>query len=167
MRKSTMTAVAVLALCGQAFAQVPEDGSYFCTVESSGGLSFNNSEKRWEGTRFKSTERFVLKLHMTGKRTVPHLFDKNRTDQVYDYDVWLTQAGKSSPSRCFGMYPTPFSEKVVVRSVTRILCNSSLTEYQFNLETNRFLSAYLRGFVDGEDNNDNTPAVSAGTCTKI
>jgi hypothetical protein len=40
-------------------------------------------------------------------------------------------------------------------------------DYQFNLRTNRFLGAYLEGYVDGKDNNDDTPFVSGGTCSKI
>jgi hypothetical protein len=39
--------------------------------------------------------------------------------------------------------------------------------YQFNLMNNRFTSYYLQGYVDGVDNNNNAPAVSGGTCTKI
>ena len=40
-------------------------------------------------------------------------------------------------------------------------------DYVFSLKTNRFLSIYSIGYMDGEDSNENTPSVSGGTCTKI
>ena len=40
-------------------------------------------------------------------------------------------------------------------------------DYVFSLKTNRFLSIYSIGYMDGEDRNENTPSVSGGTCTKI
>jgi hypothetical protein len=45
--------------------------------------------------------------------------------------------------------------------------SASMSEYTINLVTNRFFAAYLQGYIDGKENNDNTPAVLAGTCTKI
>ena len=36
-----------------------------------------------------------------------------------------------------------------------------------NLVNGRFVSAYLQGFIDAEDNNQNTPGVSGGIWTKI
>ena len=46
----------------------------------------------------------------------------------------------------------------------RFRCLGVRHDYRFNLENNRFL---LFGYFDGADNNENTPAVTGGTCTKI
>ena len=50
--------------------------------------------------------------------------------------------------------------------LVHVACGS-LPSYQFNLTNNRFLSIYDFGYIDGRDNNDETPSVSGGTCTKI
>ena len=52
-------------------------------------------------------------------------------------------------------------------NLVRMRCYSGTSDYQFNFENNRFLQGYLHGYVDGKDNNDDNPAVSAGVCTKI
>jgi hypothetical protein len=45
-------------------------------------------------------------------------------------------------------------------------CATALFEYKFNLKNNRFLRAYLVGYVNGMNENSNTPYVSGGTCIK-
>ncbi len=37
----------------------------------------------------------------------------------------------------------------------------------FNKETLRFADYYAFGYTDGVDNNDNTPAVTVGKCTRF
>jgi hypothetical protein len=46
-------------------------------------------------------------------------------------------------------------------------CSASLKDYVFNLKQGRFLAVYAVGYVNGFDNNDNTPAIDGGRCTKI
>jgi hypothetical protein len=35
----------------------------------------------------------------------------------------------------------------------------NITDYIFNLTNNRYLSAYMYGYVSGKDSNDDTPMV--------
>jgi len=39
--------------------------------------------------------------------------------------------------------------------------------YVFNPFTNRFFHIYTAGYISGLDNNDDTPYMAGGTCTKI
>ena len=40
-------------------------------------------------------------------------------------------------------------------------------ELKVSLENGRFLQTYSSGYVDGANNNDNTPHVEIGTCSKL
>jgi hypothetical protein len=46
------------------------------------------------------------------------------------------------------------------------LGRTALFEYKFNLKNYRFLRAYLAGYVNGMNENSDTPYVSGGTCIK-
>jgi hypothetical protein len=86
------------------------------------------------------------------------------------YVVTLTDKGKSNRIPCYddGNANTEFRYAIKLGSNYRVSCSSALTDYRFNLKTGRFLSGYLEGFVNGgEDAKSDTPALTAGTCTKI
>ncbi len=46
-------------------------------------------------------------------------------------------------------------------------CNKILGEFNFNIKTRRYISTYVAGYIDGSNNNDNTPAVEIGVCSKL
>lgn len=46
-------------------------------------------------------------------------------------------------------------------------CTTILEEFRINVKTLRMMKVYAIGFIDGQDNNDNTPAIMVGTCSKI
>ena len=46
-------------------------------------------------------------------------------------------------------------------------CVTITEDFVVNIKTLRFLRIYPLGYVSGQDNNDNTPSVSGGTCTTI
>jgi hypothetical protein len=48
-----------------------------------------------------------------------------------------------------------------------IFCDSGLYKVRMNKKTLRVLFAYLAGYEDGNDNNDNTPTIGIGTCTPL
>ena len=39
--------------------------------------------------------------------------------------------------------------------------------YKFNMKAGRFVEAYLMGYVNGRNTNDDTPVLSGGVCKKI
>jgi hypothetical protein len=48
-----------------------------------------------------------------------------------------------------------------------LVCRTEFYDYKFNLKASRFDEAYLIGYVNGHDTNDDTPVVAGGVCTKI
>lgn len=145
-------------------AQDFKDASYFCTVEMAGGISYDGSSKRWQSTIFNPSGKFVLRLKFEHAK-MEKLFSFSELEKVGYYSISMTNAGTNSPSVCrrYGGDTTPH---VQIRD-GYFYCSRNLTDYKFNLRTNRFVSSYMVGYIDGEDKNDNTPAITAGTCTKI
>jgi len=156
---------AILIACvplSTANAQLVKDASYFCVAEVVGGLAYDAGMKKWIATSFRAEKKFVLRLKFLTNRVEKSVFNQDET--VYDYNVTITEAGSNFAGPCLGRG----QKHVTVRPLGWLLCHGAdLHEYRFDLDTNRFLAAYLHGYIDGKDNNNNTPAVLGGTCTKI
>jgi hypothetical protein len=45
--------------------------------------------------------------------------------------------------------------------------DGGLTTWRMSKKTLRFMAVYLYGYVDGKDNNDNTPALYIGKCSAL
>ena len=50
--------------------------------------------------------------------------------------------------------------------VDAVVCAAKRHRITFNLDSNRFISVFLLGYVGGIDGNDNMPTMSGGTCEK-
>jgi hypothetical protein len=161
--KAVMLAAGFVA-AGMACAKADEkEVSYFCTSEFAGGLAYNDVSKKWEGTTFRTRDRFVLKL-----RLVDSGVDQYGSSQ-FKYSIYLvtvTLAGTNDAGQCVkdGMGDP---RRIRVWESGIVECEANVTFYKFNIRNNRFIAAYLHGYVDGADNNKNTPSVDGGTCTKI
>jgi hypothetical protein len=142
-------------------AQSDKSVSYFCATDSAGGLWFNSSSKKWEGSTFRGNEKFVLRLKFLRSRTQKNTF--NVDEAVTDYEVTATQAGENFAAPCLGGNKT----EVTVDQYGMVECEWAMGELRFNSRNNRFILAYLRGYINGKDNNDDTPSMSGGICTKI
>ncbi len=46
-------------------------------------------------------------------------------------------------------------------------CNKIFGEFHFSTKTRRYISTYIAGYIDGRNNNDNTPYVEIGVCSKL
>ena len=132
----------LLAASSNALGFERRDGAYYCTVQFSGGIAYNESLKRWQGTSFQPSGNFVVRLKYLKSRTV-NVTDKFSYD-IDDYDVHITDEGANGYLHC-----------------------GAITNYEFNFKNNRFLEVYAVGYVNGVDKNGDTPSVSGGTCTKI
>jgi hypothetical protein len=131
---------------GSAFAQ-SKDVAYYCVSEVAGGLWYNEKTKKWEGVSFRPESKFVLKMIFLHS----------------NYDVTVTEAGKEYNLRCSEHY----GKLGVGDQYKSFSCTTAVHDYRFNFVTNRFLAIYAHGYVDGKDNDDNTPGIEGGTCTKI
>jgi hypothetical protein len=165
MRKSFMLAALCVPLgCSSATAEVAQkDAAFFCVAEIAGGISYDEFSKKWHGAVFQTTEKFVLRLKFAGTQKGVLSYDK---DTIYNsFSITVTESGSN--------YATPCNESGADKSTVRIgnypgfTCFAGYSEYTVNVANNRYLKVYDIGYTDGKDNNDNTPAVSGGTCTKI
>jgi hypothetical protein len=132
-------ALILAAASTAAFAQ-SKQASYSCVAEAAGGVAYNPVTKKWEGTAFDvaaDSSRFVLRL-------APN-------------KLTITPSGSSSVNECV--------ESSGRKYEWSIRCTAALTDFVFDLGSNRYLAAYLVGYVGGDNNG--TPSVTAGTCKKI
>jgi hypothetical protein len=138
-----------------AFAE-GRDAAYFCVQEAAGGLWYNTGTKKWEGAIFRPDNKFVLRMKYAATRT-------SDREAVSLFRITVTPSGSNYASPCVE-FP---SDTVELSSTGWMRCNANVTDYQFNINTNRFLAMYAVGYVNGRDDNSDTPSVSGGTCTKI
>jgi len=134
------------------FAQQTKEGAYSCAAESSGGIFYNDRTKKWEGTGFRPLSKFVLKLKYV--RT---------TADGDEYAATITPGGRNDALPCLS-YRTQLAR---INELGFLVCRTEFYNYKFNLKAGRFVEAYLMGYINGQDINDDTPLVSGGVCTKI
>jgi len=154
-----------LAMPSMALGLERRDGAYYCTEKFSGGVQYNKTLQQWEGTSFVPGKGFVVKLSF--RETVKNTLG---TDEDA-YDVTITEEG-TSPTRfngCVVLARLPSEpQPPLIDEFSDLSCTdeAGLTVYKFNFRTRRFLKIYTAGYLFG-DNNDDTPAISGGLCTKI
>src|SRR5690242_6777421 len=97
MRNAILSACSLIALTtNQLCAQQARDASYYCTVEASGGVYYESSQKRWLGTAFRPSGNFVLRLK----------FKYSKKDNLIPgqelpfFSVTLTDAGTNDGHTC-------------------------------------------------------------------
>ena len=75
------------------------------------------------------------------------------------FRVTTTDAGSNNINLCRDTSDNGY----VTSTFGEIRCTVNATYLVVGRETNRFLLAYSHGYVRGEDNNEDTPAITAGT----
>jgi hypothetical protein len=153
------TSVICLALPAATQAQEPRDTAYRCTEEFSGGLAFDAANDRWRGNTFRVAEKFSLQMTFMGSSVRKTTAGENR--RVSEFDVYIADATGRNPQPCFGGEGRPVGVEF-----GQLACKRGLYDYKFNLTTNRFLYSYTVGYLDGRNNNENTPHITGGTCTR-
>ncbi|SFL38498.1 hypothetical protein SAMN05216302_10744 [Nitrosomonas aestuarii] len=119
-----------------------DEAAYLCVVEESTGFHFENG--KWGRAHFNvSEEKFIIR--------------KIKPDELYfnkDHPYGVYRLGKNSASlRC--------------KAGKNIVCDAGLGELLFSPESGRFIKTYPIGYWDGSDNNEDTPNISRGRCSKI
>lgn len=149
-----------IGLAGAAHAQAP-DAAYFCREEFIGGLTFDSTSRQWRGAVFTNLRNFVLRLKSAGQT--------GDGKYVLDtFNVTATREGAKVSADCLDLSKDVSAmDRIVVGKNNILRCFAGATEYQFNRANNRFLATYAYGYVNGADNDDDTPYVSGGRCTKI
>ena len=111
--------------------------SYLCVSEASGGVSYDSSTQKWRGAVFRNDEKKFLITKKDNKWT-------------------MKEFGKSFETDC--TQPNEFGV---------MSCNKILGDFNFSTKTRRYLSTYIAGYIDGSNNNENTPNIQIGICSKL
>ncbi|MCZ4270884.1 hypothetical protein [Maritalea porphyrae] len=135
-------------------------GVYFCRDTAVGGISFDATSDMWRSTKFKADDEFFLRAIPTSEKITP----KDTKSAYQKYEISLKPTGFETYTDCSND-ASIFSDLNVYGPV--VWCRAFLSRYNFNFENGRFSSAYQIGYVSGDDNNKNTPAISIGTCDWI
>jgi hypothetical protein len=132
---------------------------------SIGRVVDDESLKKWASAKFRCGKGFMLKLQLLRSAKEKMYESAPQPTAVNRFSVTVTEAGSNTDRPCKD--PRDYNSPVSIWGDGWMRCESSLTEYRFNPVTNRFLAAYLQGYIHGEDNNNDTPNITAGICTKI
>lgn len=148
-----------------AFGWQKREAAYYCTVKFAGGLEYNNALKQWQGAILKLSRNFVMKLtfHQTLKVQTHDRdeYDKGQTDNRDEYDVTITEEGDGPVSCLENGEKLPSINKYAFLECSRM----GLIEYKFNFINHRFIEIYKGGYINGADDDNDTPKVSGGLCT--
>jgi hypothetical protein len=169
-QKIIYSACIALAVPSMALAFERPEGAYYCTVKFSGGVSYNSTFQQWQGVIFSPDGNFVLKLDFID--TVKTPFD-GISDERAEYSAIIRKEGDSLSYPCFSkdvpLAANNSDKKSAYLELGKLDCDIQvgLYEVKINFENHRFLKIYKAGYLDGRDNNANTPSISGGICTKI
>lgn len=141
------TILAALLLCS--ISSTAADG-YICVTEVATGVAYDENRKAWRST------------HFTNRPT--YIFRKLKKDEKVRYRLSATElpwgvfeTGES--------YPKAYCEDFGIGTV--LDCGRFIEKFRMSKETLRFIGYYMFGYVDGVDNNDNTPAILIGKCSPL
>lgn len=143
-------------------------GSYFCTADAVGGVRFNEGTDKWESYRFSAASKYIINI--SANMEVKDTYD----DKVRQtYFITFSEHGSSTDNittKCF----TNSNQLRELNPISHFIsdngffsCRLWVGELKVSLENGRFLKTYSSGYVDGVNNNDNTPHVEIGTCSKL
>lgn len=84
-----------------------------------------------------------------------------------DGGKWLISLENGGKATEFGREYSLFDNEDCQTFTTFISCHNNFGHMKMATDTLRFSTSYTHGFVDGTENNDNTPTISIGTCAKM
>jgi hypothetical protein len=153
----------VLAMTSMAFGGQKRDGTYNCTVKYAGGLEYNNALKEWQGAILKPSRNFVMKLTFRQAVKVQDHDENNKgqTEDHDEYDVAITEEGDASVSCLESRDKLPSINKYGFLECSRM----GLIDYKFNFINHRFIEIYKGGYINGANDNSDSPKLSGGLCT--
>jgi hypothetical protein len=111
--------------------------SYLCIADATTGFRYDNNSKEWVKTSFKTADE-------------KYILKKNQEGWE-----WLEFGSKT------GMQCGEINEYGWLH------CTLWVGSLKFNKNNLRYLRTYDAGYVDGKNNNDNTPVISIGKCSPL
>lgn len=140
MKYLAIVLAAVLTMCA---TSIIAEERYLCEEVSAGGVQYNTTSQQWVGTSFIVNGKYII------SEPAPELwFGKN--------SFVVTKIGDEIPS---WYCKQPFNTDGYLN------CQRDLGDFTLNKNTLRFMRFYNFGYLNGIDDNDNTPAVVIGVCS--
>ena len=110
---------------------------YLCVSEAAGGVSFDQTQKKWKGTTFRNSNEKIL------------IYKKN--------NQWTMKKFASTvENKCTSPNEYGF-----------MFCDIFGGELKLSIKSGRYMSTYIVGYIDGKDNDENTPHIEIGVCTAL
>ena len=142
MKKIIITTIALV----YASAVIGQE-AYICLPSVISGFHFKSSSGNWEQSRFRiGDKKKILK----------------KTDNKWE---WKAFGEKYSFSTCGDS--TESTPTDGFNSAGFIFCDLLGGHLRMNKNSLRYIETYEIGYVDGKDNNDNTPYIEIGTCSPL
>jgi hypothetical protein len=166
--KAFLTTVIVALILSQpclALKLEPKDASFSCAVKFSGGIAVNEMSKRWDSVHFTPVPIRSLVVNLQFVSVDFRKDGRGEDELVLSYRVTVAAERNQYPTAPW--FPGECKTNISVRPDDPwFTCSSGPSHYSVNLGVNRFIASYMAGYVNGSDNNDDTPSVSAGSCYK-
>jgi hypothetical protein len=144
------SAILVITLFGTAMASSTyAHDAYLCIAEASGGVGWNKTEGKWEGSGFPTGEKYIF------RRAKP----EDGITWEPRVGVWgLFELGHKNPlAYCYNEFPENQYQT----------CDDHLWILEISLETLRFKLYYPGNYTDPKNEGSDTPTVTVGTCSPI
>ena len=132
--------------------EAEDSDSYICVADQTTGFTFEQGT--WKSTNFKEDRKFLFKREVA-QHDGPNW---NSGDKIWS----MSELGQENSSMLCSDKVNLSSGPIVLDD---IVCHG-FTNVKFNKKSLRVLLSYFVGFTDG-DNNDNTPTITIGKCSKL
>lgn len=122
------------------------ENAYLCIPEESTGFYYDNGS--WGRSKFNvSGKKYIIRKLKDGEMCISN---PDAPYGVFDLGDNFAIMGCYSDKDFKGFH-----------------CVCSSGELFFSTESGRFIETYIRGYWDGKDNNNNTPTITRGRCSKF
>jgi hypothetical protein len=135
--------LAVNASAKDLFSNITHLGneSYICVADSATGFAFNKTSKKWKSTFFTTENKYIISKSKKAK----YQWSVKEVGESYIYSSCKNDFNSGGYIFCIGIGNT----------------------FTMNKNTFRFIMTYRLGYLDGIDNDDNTPHIEIGKCSPI
>jgi hypothetical protein len=117
--------------------QVFSESSYICAADKATGFKFNTLKESWESGDFTTQSEKIL---------------LKKTDKRWEWVEFGREYGRDCGE---------------INENGYLICSDIYGQFIFSKNTLRYTSTYIRGYVDGEDKEGNTPNLMIGKCTLL
>jgi hypothetical protein len=126
---------------------------YECKADAAVGFAFDESARSWRSTNFQARGRYIIRQLISDEMQNEFIIPKGSTWGVFTDQFKTPRFGCPEPKT--SVYESGLH------------CGLRWDEFEFDPNPLRYQTNYLGGYVDGRDNNEDTPAIEIGRCKAI